>query len=226
MTIHRTTDALEAEILVDLLEDVGIVARVLGAQQLSAPFGLDVERMARVEVPPADAAAAQRLIAEHLAEAHLELAGEPPEEKRLSPLIAAGAVAICPGGSHLYARRPLVAIAIAAGELGSVLYLAAGDGRAAAGAGALLLALLLWDLVLGQLAARAWNRGVRIARRGQAWRGALVLASAGILALFAAPLLEQPLRARGTRSGRHAEMRSGAVDPRQLPFPLHLDFRR
>jgi hypothetical protein len=229
VTVHRTSSALEAEILGDVLVESGLDARVLGARAGAAPLSLAIEREARVDVPAADAGAARRIIAEHLEAARAASSSSPAEEDepaaegRLRPILAAGVVGVCPGGAHFYARRPLVGIAIAVGEMVSVVSLAtSGDARFAL----VLCALLALDLAGGQLAVRAWNRGVRLTPPGQAFRGALVLAGAACVAIAGGPALERAAAPRRGRANAQKEMRGGAVDPRQLPFPLHLDFRR
>src|SRR5688572_21529166 len=116
VTIHRTADALEAEILGDLLVEEGIEARVLGARLGAAPLALASEMEARIDVPARDAGAARRVVAEHLAAVRVEPEpedeDEPRDPPRLNPLLAAGVIGICPGGAHFYARRPLLAMAI------------------------------------------------------------------------------------------------------------------
>jgi hypothetical protein len=101
VTIHRTTDALEAEILADLLVEHGIEARVRGARVGSAPLVLASEMEARVAVPVAEVEAARRIVDEHLDAARVPVEEETePEPQLLRHVLAAGVVMICPGGAR------------------------------------------------------------------------------------------------------------------------------
>jgi hypothetical protein len=237
VTVHRTFDAVEAEIVRDLLVEDGVSARLLGGAARPAElFGPATAVESRVDVPAEEAGRAGPLVVMHL-EALREAQPEPepaddspaPASRPLSPLLAAGVVGIWPGGGHLYARRPLVALAILAGQVAALATLIGGPGhgRAASAAAVVVVTLLVVDLVGGQLAVRAHNRGLRLSRPRQALSGALILAGAGALAATLAPLLERlPGRRSHTRHGPHQILRRAPDDPRNLPFPLFLDFRR
>jgi hypothetical protein len=232
VTVHRGGDAIEAEILRDVLLDAGIAARLLGIHR-EAPLGVTAAtHESRVDVPVTDGEEALRIVAETLpalreaaaADAAVDgdEAGTP--ERPLRALFAAGIVGICPGGGHFYARRPLVGLAILGGELTAVLALGAGGSRTAV-ASLALCALLVADLLGAQLAVRAWNRGVRASRVRQSLHGLAVLVGASAFAGFVAPVVQR-LPARHNPYSPTQEIRRGAEDPRGLPFPLHLDFRR
>lgn len=232
VTVHRGADAVEAEILRDVLVDAGIDARLLGLRQ-EAPLGVTpATTESRVDVPAPDVEEARAVVAGALQSLRAPVVDEDagdsvaePLERPLRPLLAAGVVPVCPGGGHFYARRPLTAVAIAAGELAAVIALAHGGTRGAWGALTLVL-LMLADLAGAQLAVRAWNRGARATQLRQALRGLLMLLGAGTIANALVPAA---MHAAARRHGRHTpyqELHQGAPHPGSLPFPLHLDLRR
>ena len=169
-TIHRTSDPIEAEILADLLAQRGIDARVLGTRH-GALIGVAQHILQlRIEVPPHQAAAACELVDAYLAagrgsdEAHAEGDGEPKrvEPARLRPVLGAGIVAVFPGGGHFYARRPAAGLVVVLGYLGAFSTLVVEyDRERALAALILVFGMMCYDLVGGQIALRAFNRGVR-----------------------------------------------------------------
>lgn len=234
VTVHRSADAIEAEIVRDVLVNAGIPARLLGLRR-EAPLGVTAATTeSRIDVPAADLDEARAVVAgalESLRQSVVndEAAAEAdsvvePLERPLRALLAAGVVPVCPGGGHFYARRPLTGVAIAAGELAAVIALAHGGSRGAWGAVTLAL-LMLADLVGAQLAVRAWNRGARGTRLRQALHGLAMLVGAGAIANVVAPAMAH---ATWRRHGPtpYQELHEGAPHPSSLPFPLHLDFRR
>ena len=236
VTVHRTFDAIEAEIVRDLLLEDGIAARLLGgaARPQAALFGTATAIESRIDVPAEEAERAGRQVAMHLealSEAQLDGADDestpdPETPRPLRPLLAAGVVGICPGGAHFYARRPLVGLAILAGQAAALATLL-GNGPGRPAAAIALFALVVVDLVGGQLAVRAWNRGVRPSRPRQAFAGALVLAGCGAFAAALGPLIERlPGRRSPYRGAQQQVLRRAVDDPRTLPFPLFLDLRR
>ncbi len=226
VTLHRGHDPVAAEILVDLLEQAGVPARRFGGSP-GAPFGSALVET-RVDVPAEHEDEARRVLAAHAGAVALpdEEPAEPAADPALRPLLAAGVTPICPGAAHVYARRPLLGAVILAGQSAAIALMFVAGRRPAAAAALFACGLFLFDLVGGQLAVRAHNRG---ARRGRAWQlatGALVCLGLGGLAAVCAPLLERMQARRGFESrARDNEFREGAARPEQLPFPLHLDLR-
>jgi hypothetical protein len=247
VTVHRTADPVEAEMLQDVLEQEGIEARLLGtrnaaligAAQHIVPLRLEVaqedEAAARElitalrvtggpvgalegntggapgdgddapvgdEVPATDAPAAPG----PLAPADADAAAGPGERPR-SALLAAGAAIVLPGGCHMYARRPWTGLVLLAAVLVALGALAGGRRVMSTCAAFTFGALLLGDLVFGQLAVRATNRGRRRGRFAQLGAGLGVAALAAVLGTLLGlvapapkpkpdPLVEQLLRGR------------------------------
>jgi hypothetical protein len=177
--------------------------------------------------PPRRAERAERQVAAHLEalrEAEPVEADESvpisTESRPLRPLLAAGVVGLCPGGAHFYARRPLVGLAILVGQAAALATLL-GNGAGRGAAAVALVALVLVDLVGGQLAVRAWNRGLRPSRARQAFSGRWCWRAPGALAAAVGPLIDRlPGRRSPFRSAPHQVLRRAVDDPRNLPFPL------
>jgi len=230
ITVHRSLDPIAAEIARDLLEEAGIAARLLGGggDVLGGRLG-----ESRVEVPAADAALAEQILASHAdalatSEDEDDAAPGPEAPRPLRPLLAAGVAPICPGGGHFYARRPVVGGMILAGQVAALVALAVAGRRAANLAAVWALGLFLFDVVGAQLALRAENRGVRASSTRQATLGAVLLALVGGAAALSAPVLERIQTGRRGPMGRGAAegWRTGPTRPSDLPFPLHLDLTR
>jgi hypothetical protein len=102
-------------------------------------------------------------------------------------LLAAGAAFVLPGGSHVYARHPWAGLILAAGYVATLVVMIAGARRhviVASGAftfGALILA----DLLGGQLAVRRANQGVLPSRARQLLRGLVLVCAAALLGALA-----------------------------------------
>ncbi len=227
ITVHRSQDPIAAEIVRDLLVDDGLDARLLGG---TAEGTLNFGAESRIDVRAEHEPRARRIIEAHLGELGpaLESDDERASPPSLRALLAAGVV-LCPGGAHFYTRRPLTGGAILAGQLAMIVTMAAAGPRAASGAALFACGLLLYDLVAGQLAVRAWNRGARPAPLRQLAHAALLFMGMGAVAIACAPFLERlqlPHRkgGGGSRSPGH-EIRARSGDPARLPFPLHLDLR-
>src|SRR5215208_6927920 len=96
VTVHRSADAIEAEIVRDVLVDAGIPARLLGLRQ-EAPLGVTAATTeSRIDVPAADLDEARTVVAgalESLRQAALDDQPEPdsvvePRERPLRKLLA------------------------------------------------------------------------------------------------------------------------------------------
>jgi hypothetical protein len=190
-TIHRTSDPIEAEILADLLGQKGIDARVLGTRH-GASIGVAQHILQlRIEVPRHQAEAACELV-----DAYVAAQGpDEPKPRRLDPprlraVLAAGVVAIVPGGGHFYARRPAAALVVILGYLGAFSTLLLVDDREKVLAAVMLLGgMALFDLVGAQRAVRAFNRGVRASIKEQLAVSLSVLAAVALSSRLLAPHL-------------------------------------
>src|SRR5262245_47131365 len=133
VTVHRTADPIQAEVLADLLEQSGLDARVLGAPG-AAVFGAGDLTDLRVEVRGSQVREARELVEAYLSSEQPAFADEEEEEEeddeqeakpeappRLSPLLAAGVVPVLFGGGHFYARRAWTGAAIAVGQVVAIV---------------------------------------------------------------------------------------------------------
>lgn len=213
--VYRTTDPIQADMLGALLRENGIAACVLGTRH-GAAIGVGQHILdLYIEVPHAQAGAAAdfleaffesdgaALLAEHAGFAperdEPDEIGEPgePDEARdqvhaaavpgTQPIAAGLATLALLGGSHFYARRPLTAVLLAAGQVAAFAF--AFVACAAPVHGAVVVATLLGlDFLGGQLAVRARRRGLRVSAVRQLATGTVFVAVAAVLgALFAAP---------------------------------------
>lgn len=214
--VYRTTDPIQADMLGALLRENGIAACVLGTRH-GAAIGVGQHILdLYIEVPHAQAGAAAdfleaffesdgaALLAEHAGFApepdEPDEPNEPDEQVRAAavpgtqPLAAGLATLALLGGSHFYARRPLTAVLLAAGQV--VAFAFAFVACAAPVHGAVVVATLLGlDFLGGQLAVRARRRGVRVSAVRQLATGTVFVAMAAVLgALFAAPSGSSSLR--------------------------------
>ncbi|HEY3356440.1 MAG TPA: DUF2007 domain-containing protein [Polyangia bacterium] len=240
VTVHRTADPTVAEMLVDVLEQEGIEARLLGTRHAALIGAAQHILPLRIEVPAADQAVARELITALLVTGGAPAADAAPEEpagdaapeappaaeepdepdepaaaagRRRRPVLAAGAAFVIPGGCHIYARRPWTGLVLAVAVIMAVIALGAGRGLASTCAAFTFAALLLCDLVFGELAVRATNAGRAAGRPRQLLAGVGLSALALALGLAAAllapvpkpkpdPLLESLMRERLERPPR------------------------
>jgi hypothetical protein len=241
VTVHRTYDPIQADLLGDLLRDAGIAARVLGTRS-GAAIGVGQNILeAHIAVPEDQAGPAtdfleayftgdgRDLEAELLAAAGApeededeEEEGEPAAEAALRPLIAAGAAFVTFGVGHLYARRPWTSATLAIGQGAAIYYLlhAGASWREWAIGFIMLGAVVASDLAGAMVAVRAHNRGVR---RGATWQtvvGGWMVAGSMILAHAIGPILADPTRGPDADPG-------GQLDPQGdgelLDHPLERD---
>ena len=188
VTIHRTTDAAQGELLAETLRSDGIDARFHRVS--SALIGVPTSMIEMtIDVPARSEARARELLRdlEYVgasdtapeageagdAAADAETAdadGARGEARRFrrNPLLAPGFAFLLPGGAHLYARRPWTALVVALGLLscfvGVVISHGALDLEIAFAIG---IALVLCDAVGGLRAARAESRALTASRGRQ-----------------------------------------------------------
>lgn len=186
VTIHRTTDAAQGELMAELLRRAGIEARFhdVASTRIGMPPAL-IEMT--VDVPAESEAQARELLADLEnagAAEELERGEEGAEGVRAQPalrypFLAAGFALILPGGAHVYARRPWTALALAIGVVASLAVMAATRGKLTIEfAFTVLIATVACDAVAGVRAARAANRGEQRSRGQQIAAGVSLLAAA------------------------------------------------
>lgn len=198
VTVHKTNDPIEAEMLEELLRDSGLDVRLLGTRNAALLGAAQHIMNLRLEVPAEQAEQAKELLKAYTAKgeptADQEVQASADEEKdwaqhreRLSHVKAAGATIVIFGGSHMYARRPYTSLFIALGQLVAFAGLLFGSYLEHNAATLLFFGLLLFDLVFGQLAIYAWNRGERAGKGRQALSGLLAVLVLGVLGVLLAP---------------------------------------
>ena len=195
--VHRSYDPIVIEHLGEILREAGIAARVLGTRSAALIGVGSVITELHIAVPESQAGEATDFLesyfegegAELLADAGL-LDGEDDEEpeaeqpeRPLRPIFAGVAVVLTFGIGHLYARRPVTAIILAAGQLATFVVFSRFPFEAAAIAwGGAYGTIILFDLVGAQLAVRAYNRGDRRGVGAQLGAGALAVGLASAVA--------------------------------------------
>jgi hypothetical protein len=203
--VYRTSDPIQADMLGALLRENGIAACVLGTRH-GAGIGVGQHILdLHIEVPHSQAGAAtdfleaffesdgSALLAEHAGFAPDPDDVDGDDQPRVAAMpgtqpLAAGLAALALlGGSHFYARRPVTAMLLAAGQVAAFAF--AFVACAAPVHGAVMVAALLGlDFLGGQVAVRARRRGVRASAVRQLATGTVFVAVAAVLgALFAAP---------------------------------------
>lgn len=203
VTVHKTNDPIEAEMLEELLRDSGIDVRLLGTRNAALLGAAQHIMNLRLEVPAEQAERAKELLKAYTTKGeptpqqptdHPEAQATDDEEKdwaqhreKLSHVKAAGATIVIFGGSHMYARRSYTSLFIAVGQLVAFAGLLFGSYLEHNAATLLFFGLLLFDLVFGQLAVRAWNRGERAGKGRQALSGLLAVVVLGVLGVLLAP---------------------------------------
>jgi hypothetical protein len=199
VTVHKTSDPVEAEMLEELLRDGGLDVRLLGTRNAALLGAAQHIMSLRLEVPAEQQEQAQELLKAYTAKGELsaeqpEVTASTEEEKdwaqhreRLSHVKAGGATIVIFGGSHMYARRPYTSLFLALGQLLALAGLLFGSYLEHNAATMLFFGLLLFDLVFGQLAIRAWNRGERAGKGKQALSGLVAVMVLGTLGVLLAP---------------------------------------
>jgi len=201
VTIHRTTDAAQGEMLAEMLRREGIDARFHRVSSTLIGFPASMIEMT-VDVPAETEARAGQLIADleygGAAEAVEREAGEEGGDEddaagpggapgasagaRRRPIFAAGFAVVLPGGAHLYARRAWTALVLASGMAACVVVVFVGRGaQAFEFAWPILLAIVACDAIAGVRATRAELGGWNKSRRAQVAGGLRLLAVAAIV---------------------------------------------
>jgi hypothetical protein len=191
VTVFRTTDPLEADMVRDLLADDGIAARRLGTRD-GAAIGVGQHILAqRIEVPAELAARARELIEvyqdvpaadEPAADVDEPVLESVSSHRRLRRTLAAGLVWVLPGGGHFYVRRPWTGLCIVIGWAVAIFGFAFGDASDMASGflGVSIPTLLLLDLVGAQVAVGSFNAGHRPTVSTQFAIGVVLLAAAAV----------------------------------------------
>jgi hypothetical protein len=207
VTIHRTTDAAQGELLAETLRSEGIDARfhrvsstLIGIPTLMIEMTVDVpaksearalEVLRDLEYVGADGAApADAEAGDDAGEqgGHPEKEEEEKEEEgeapgppsRMRVLARAGFTLFLPGTFHLYAGRPWSALVLGAGACACVGVMIAAPGAASFGVAlGAILGIVVCDMVGGLRAVHADSVGQKAGRRRQITRGLLLLAVAG-----------------------------------------------
>lgn len=208
VAILRTSDPIQTQMIVEALLDEGYDARAIGTQNAALlGAGQNIFEQ-RIEVPEPQAEAAGALAMALLEQETLEeLAGssddaeadeagaaeadedaddeDADDEEGPAPLsprrrgIAAGLAFIFPGASHYYARHPWTGMFLTATFFAGLMLSAREPLRSTA---VLLAGAPLLDLVAGQLAVGATNRGAPRSTLFQLVQGAAMAAALGLLA--------------------------------------------
>lgn len=196
ITIFRSYDPIQAEIIVDILSDNGIKARKIGSGN-AALIGVGQSIIqVRIETLESQAKEALEFIEEFVegdGNQALEDAGvfdhdeddEPSAGAGLgprSPLLAGGAVTLMLGGSHFYSQRHWTAGLILVGQLLAFARMYSGHSGydwplLMSGVG-MYFTFMLCDFVGGQLASRSYNAGRRASPVAQLAIGTAFMAAA------------------------------------------------
>jgi len=244
ITIHRTVDAAEGELVAEMLRREGIEARFhrVSSTLIGMPAGL-IEMT--VDVPVAAAARAKEVLGdlEYAATAEAIESGAkagghadgdedegpaPAHASRFRALARAGFTLFLPGTVHLYAGRPWTALVLFLAAVVSVGTMVGMPGGSMAFGAALgtLVGIVLCDMVGGVRAANAVSRGSRADLQHQLTSGMVLVAMAAALGLAARTAVTVPgwhrerVLARFdlscTKAGVLIESRDG--DDRELTF--------
>jgi hypothetical protein len=234
VTIHRTTDVAQGEMLAELFKREGIPARFhkVSSTLIGMP-ALLIEM--NVAVPAESEARARELLRdlEYTAAADAAETGDdegpaPTQRSRWRALARAGFTLLLPGTVHLYAGRPWTALVLAAGAVTCVI-IAANAQRGSVSFGvalATVFAIMGCDMVSGVRAATAETRGKPVGKARQVGLGFALLAVAVALGAAARTVAAAPdwwrshvlkrFRVTCTTSGLMIE--NGGDDDRELVF--------
>lgn len=215
VTIHRTTDAAQGELLAETLRSAGIDARfhrvsstLIGIPTLLIEMTVDVpakleaqalEVLRDLEYVGADDAAQP----DGREEPGEKAEGAEDEEGEARPsawraVARAGFTLFLPGTCHLYAGRPWTALVLGTGASAYVgLMIAATRSSIFEAALTAVLAIVAGDMIGGVRAARADALGRKADRRRQITSGFLVLAVASLFGVVARTAMAVPRMWRG-----------------------------
>ena len=264
--VHRSYDPIVIEHLGEMLREAGVAARVLGTRTAALiGVGSSITEL-HIEVPEIQAAEATEFLESYFAEEGAELlaaaglldgdddADEDDEDdeddegdderadgddaRRLRPILAGASVVLTFGVGHVYARRPVTALILAAGQLGVIaILMMTRRWEQVLGWYSAFGVIVLYDLVGSQIAVRAHNRGVRRGALAQVISGAAALGLVAAVASFVADRAHEwrprdllPMAARGdfepaSATDRLREMTGDGraydpwLDPYSLPVP-------
>jgi hypothetical protein len=208
--VYRTSDPIQADMLGALLRENGIAACVLGTRH-GAAIGVGQHILdLHIEVPYAQAGTAadfleaffesdgSALLAEHAGfepdlgdpdgDGDARAEPHPAATPGTRPLAAGLAALALLGGSHFYARRPVTALMLAAGQLAAIALAFVACAAPPVHGAVVVASLLGLDFLGGQVAVRARRRGVHASAARQLATGTVFVALAATLgALFAPP---------------------------------------
>lgn len=226
--VHRTFDPIEADLLADLLRDAGLSPRVVGTRS-GAAIGVGQNILeVQLAVPQSHAGEASDFLEAYFANATATATvNEGPEaapDRPLRPLFAAGSAFLTFGVGHLYARRPITAATLAAGQLVAMYFLFFGDRWSDWTTGITMLGgVVVCDLVGSLLATRAHRRGVRRGVTGQSVAGVFLVGASMGVAFAVGPHLADPTVGPGAEEKRlrspAREMELGRPFERDPLFP-------
>lgn len=213
VTIYRSYDPIQTQILVDILRDNNVEARKIGTDG-AAGIGVGPSIIqVHIETPASQAKEAEEFIKLYLeGDGSLESKDdseddsskgkvrEKAEFRHRSPLVAAVAgIMWIFGGSHFYCQRPWTAGLIVVGQFMAIsrMALATDEGGHLSGIGMFLM-LVACDFVGGQYSARRHNRGHRASPVAQLIVGVVFLAAAiGADSLYANYVGNSPADSQG-----------------------------
>lgn len=211
ITVHRSYDPIQTELLGDLLRENNIAARVLGTRNASIIGVAQNIVQTHIEVPESQAGAATDFLEAYFAsepefpdadQDFGDVDAEQPDDEGtaddddlsqpLRPTFAAGSVMLIFGGAHIYARQPITAGILALGQVLALSRLGAQEWTAVATGIAVFAGILAVDLIGGQLAVREHNRGYVRGPARQAARGTVLLLLAGGLGALIGSQVPEP----------------------------------
>ena len=211
--VHRSYDPVVTDMVGDVLRSNNIAARVMGTRS-GAAIGAGQNIMELyIEVPEPQAGQATDFLEDFFRDNGAELlrqagvvdedwgpddeateidhiSGRP--ESRRRPLLAAAFGAFGFGLSHFYSRHSITGLAILVGyAVAFVLALNITWHTGTVAVGVVIL-LVAYDIVAGQLAVRAYLRGDRASSAQQSLRGCAAVVAIVFIAWWAAPAIVGP----------------------------------
>lgn len=212
MIVYRTSLPFQADMLGDLLRENGIAARVIGTRHGAAIGAGQHIFQTHIEVPYSQAGQATdflegffRVEGDQDQEFHAEpvpLTSAEREDRQqdgyqtrqsLRPVFAAGAsLLLLSGGAHFYSRRPWTALLLIAAQILALQNVLSAEWHQVATGLVMFATIVMLDLVGGQVALRAWNRGVGASPPYQLILGAVYFAVAATAGTLLGSQLPEP----------------------------------